>query len=161
MSGEPPRQGMLDTNIVILRRWIDPAELPDEMAISAITLAELSAGPHEVRGNNEQDAYDEHAERARRLELLQRAESEFDPVPFDAEAARIFGRVTAAVIAAGRKPRGHVVDLMIAATAIAEGLPLYTTNPGDFAGVDTLIRIVPVARPTVPHERPPGVKRST
>ena len=105
MSGEAPRQGMLDTNILILRKWIDPAELPDEMAISAITLAELSAGPHEVRSNDEQAAYDEHAERARRLEILQRAENEFDPVPFDAEAARIFGRVTAAVIAAGRKPR--------------------------------------------------------
>jgi predicted nucleic acid-binding protein len=104
MNGEQLRQGMLDTNILILRRWIDPAELPDEMAISAITLAELSAGPHEVRSNDEQDAYDERAERARRLEILQRAESEFDPVPFDAEAARIFGSVKAAVIAAGRKP---------------------------------------------------------
>jgi predicted nucleic acid-binding protein len=70
---------MLDTNILILRRWIDPAELPDEMAMSAITLAELSAGPHEVRRNDEQAAYDEHAERARRLEILQRAESEFIP----------------------------------------------------------------------------------
>ena len=116
--------------------------------------AELSAGPHEVRRNDEQAAYDEHAERARRLEILQRAESEFDPVPFDAEAARIFGRVTAAVIAAGRKPRGRAVDLMIAATAIAEGLPLYTTNPADFAGLDALIRIIPVTRPPVPHEQP-------
>ena len=131
----------------------DPAELPDEMAISAITLAELSAGPHEVRSNDEQDAYDERAERARRLEILQRAESEFDPVPFDAEAARIFGSVTAAVIAAGRKPRGRVVDLMIAATAIAEGLPLYTTNPADFTGLDSLARIIPVTRPPVPHKR--------
>jgi predicted nucleic acid-binding protein len=66
MSGDLPRQGMLDTNIMILRRWIDPGQLPDEMAISAITLAELSAGPHEVRRNSEQDMYDEHAERARR-----------------------------------------------------------------------------------------------
>lgn len=154
MSVDQPRQGMLDTNILILRRWIDPAELPDEMAISAITLAELSAGPHEVRSNDEQDAYDERAERARRLEVLQRAENEFDPVPFDAEAARIFGSVTAAVIGAGRKPRGRVADLMIAATAIAEGLPLYTTNPADFTGLDNLARIVPVSRPTVPHERP-------
>lgn len=156
MSGEPRRQGMLDTNIVILRRWIEPADLPDEMAISAITLAELSAGPHEVRRSGEQAVYDEHAERARRLEVLQRAESEFEPIPFDAEAARMFGRVTAAVIAAGRKPRRRVVDLMIAATAIAEGLPLYTTNPDDFAGLDALIHIVAVARPTVPHEGPPG-----
>jgi hypothetical protein len=84
MSAEGVRQGMLDTNILVLRGWVDPAELPDEMAISAITLAELSAGPHEVRRNDEQDAYDEHAERARRLEVLQRAENEFDPVPFDA-----------------------------------------------------------------------------
>jgi predicted nucleic acid-binding protein len=154
MSDEQPPQGMLDTNIVILRRWVDPAELPDEMAISAITLAELSAGPHEVRRNDEQDTYDEHAERARRLEVLQRAESEFDPVPFDAEAARIFGRVTAAVIAAGRKPRRRLADMMIAAAAIAEGLPLFTTNPDDFTGLDTLIRIIPVTRPTVPPERP-------
>jgi len=152
MSGEQPRRGLLDTSILVLRRWIDPAELPDEMAISAVTLAELSAGPHEVRRNDEQDAYEEHAERARRLEVLQRAESEFDPVPFDAEAARIFGRVAAAVIAAGRKPRGRVVDLMIAATAIAESLPLYTTDPADFAGMDDLITIVPVTRPAVPHE---------
>jgi predicted nucleic acid-binding protein len=153
MSGDRPAQGMLDTNILILRRWIDPAELPDEMAISAVTLAELSAGPHEVRGNSEQDAYDEQAERARRLEILQRAESEFDPAPFDAEAARIFGRVTAAVIASGRKPRRRTADLMIAATAIAEGLPLFTTNPDDFTGLDDLVRIVPVTRPPVPHER--------
>ena len=156
MKDEQSRQGMLDTNILILRKSINPAELPDEMAISAITLAELSAGPHEVRGNDEQDAYDEHAERARRLEILQRAESEFDPVPFDAEAARIFGRVTAAVIAAGRKPRGRVPDLMIAATAIAEGLPLFTTNPGDFTGLDTIMRVIPVTRPPIPHEEPPG-----
>jgi predicted nucleic acid-binding protein len=154
MSNDQPRQGLLDTNILILRKWIDATELPDEMAISAITLAELSAGPHEVRGDDQQDAYDEHAERARRLEILQRAESEFDPVPFDAEAARIYGRVTAAVVAAGRKPHRRTIDLMIAATAIAEGLPLYTTNPADFNGVDTLVRIVPVTRPTVPHERP-------
>ncbi len=144
---------MLDTNILILRRWIDPAELPDEMAISAVTLAELSAAPHEVRRNDEQAVYDERAERARRLEILQRAESEFDPVPFDAEAARIFGRVTAAVIAAGRKPGGRAVDLMIAATAIAEGLPLYTTNPADFTGLDALVRIIAVTRPPVPHEQ--------
>lgn len=78
----------IDTNIVILRRWVEPAELPAEMAISAVTLAELSAGPHEVRRNEEQTGYDEHAERARRLDVLQRVENEFDPVPFDAEAAR-------------------------------------------------------------------------
>ena len=155
MSDELPGQGMLDTNILILRRRIDPAELPDEMAISAITLAELSAGPHEVRSNDDQDQYEEHAERARRLEILQRAESEFDPVPFDAEAARIYGRVTAAVIAAGRRPRRRVADLMIASTAIAEDLPLFTTNPGDYVGLGSLIRVFPVTRPPInePHPR--------
>jgi predicted nucleic acid-binding protein len=152
MTGERHLQGLLDTNIVILRRWIDPNELPDEMAISAITLAELSAGPHEVRGNSEQSAYDEHAERARRLEILQRVENEFDPIPFDAEAARIYGRVAAAVIGAGRKPRGRFADLMIASIAIAEGLPLFTTNPKDFVGLEALLTIVPVDRPTLQRQ---------
>jgi predicted nucleic acid-binding protein len=152
MTSNAHKQGLLDTNILILRRWIDPAELPDEMAISAITLAELSAGPHEVRRNDEQSAYDEHVERARRLDVLQRAESEFDPVPFDAEAARIYGRVSAAVIGSGRKPRRRMVDLMIAATAIAENLPLFTTNPDDFNGLHDLLTVVPVSRPRAPHE---------
>ncbi len=144
MTGEHLQQGLLDTNILILRRWIEPGELPDEMAISAVTLAELSAGPHEVRRIEEQDLYDEHEERARRTEILQRAESEFDPVPFDAEAARAYGRVAAAVIAAGRKPCRRIADLMIAATAIAEDLPLFTTNPGDYAGLDKLVRVIPL-----------------
>ncbi|WP_326738769.1 type II toxin-antitoxin system VapC family toxin [Streptomyces sp. NBC_01022] len=147
------RQGLLDTNIMILRRWIDLAELPTEMAISAITLAELSAGPHEVRRNEEQSAYDEHAERARRLDVLQRAENEFDPIPFGVEAARIYGRVCAAVIGAGRKPRRRIADLMIAAIAIAEELPLFTTNPDDFKGLDDLLTVVPVTRPKDLHER--------
>ncbi|WP_328915003.1 MULTISPECIES: type II toxin-antitoxin system VapC family toxin [unclassified Streptomyces] len=146
-------QGLLDTNIVILRKWLDPAELPAEVAISAITLAELSAGPHEVRRNEEQSDYDEHAERGRRLDILQRAENEFDPIPFDTEAARLYGRVCAAVIGAGRKPRRRVADLMIAAIAIAEELPLFTTNPDDYKGLDGLLTVVPVTRPTILHER--------
>jgi predicted nucleic acid-binding protein len=150
MTGEEHPRGLLDTNIMILRKWIDPGELPAEMAISAVTLAELSAGPHEVRRNEEHAAYDEHAERARRLDVLQRAESEFDPIPFDAEAGRAYGRVAAAVIAAGRKPGRRVAGLMIAAIAIAEELPLFTTNPGDFTGLDQLLTIVPVTRPQVP-----------
>jgi predicted nucleic acid-binding protein len=153
-TGAAPRQGLLDTNVLVLRRWVDPTELPDEMAISAITLAELSAGPHQVRPDSEQDMYNEHEERARRTEALQRAESEFDPVPFDAEAARIYGRVTAAVVvAAGREPRRRIADLMIAATAISEDLPLYTTNPSDYAGLEKLVRVVPVTRPPLPHEK--------
>ena len=153
MTGERHEQGLLDTNIMILRRWLDPAELPAEMAISAVTLAELSAGPHEVRRNEEQSSYDEHGERARRLDVLQRAENEFDPIPFGLEAARAYGRVSAAVIAAGRKPRRRVADLMIASVALAEDLALFTTNPDDFAGLDDLLTVVPVSRPQVPHEQ--------
>ncbi|CNF40655.1 putative nucleic acid-binding protein%2C contains PIN domain [Mycobacterium tuberculosis] len=138
---------------MILRSRIDPAELPDEMAISAITLAELSAGPHEVRRNEEQAAYDEHVERARRLDVLQRTEHEFDPIPFDVEAARIYGRVCAAVVAAGRKPRRRIADLMIASVAIAEGLPLYTTDPHDFLGMEELLVVVPVTRPDTGDRR--------
>jgi predicted nucleic acid-binding protein len=74
-------------------------------------------------------------------------------VPFSAEAARLFGRVTAAVVAVGRKPRRRLADLMIASTAIAEGLPLFTTSPADYAGLDALVQIVAVTRPLVPHER--------
>ncbi|WP_431782306.1 type II toxin-antitoxin system VapC family toxin [Streptomyces chumphonensis] len=143
------RQGLLDTNIMILRRGIDPGELPAEVAISAITLAELSAGPHEVRRNEDQSDYDEHTERARRLDVLQRAENEFDPIPFGSEAARIYGRVCAGVIGAGRKPRRRVADLMIAAVAVAEELPLFTTNPDDFKGLDDFLTVVPVTRPAV------------
>jgi predicted nucleic acid-binding protein len=153
MTDEPVQRGLVDTNIMILRSWIAPEELPDEMAISAVTLAELSAGPHEVRSDAEQDRYFEAAERARRLDVLQRAEHEFDPIPFDADTARAYGRVTAAVIAAGRKPRRRAVDLMIAATAVAAELPLYTTNPDDFAGLAHLVVVVPVTRPAVPNER--------
>ncbi|WP_233605739.1 type II toxin-antitoxin system VapC family toxin [Micromonospora sp. Llam0] len=130
--------GLLDTNILILRRQIDHTRLPDSMSISAVTLAELSAGPHHT---------DNPVERARRLDVLQRAESEFDPLPFDAEAARAFGRVVAAVLAAGRKPRARTADLMIASIAIGNRLPLYTTNPDDFAGLDGLVTVVSVPVP--------------
>lgn len=147
MTDEQPEYGLLDTNILILRRYIDPTELPANMAVSAITLAELSAGPHEVRSNVEQNEYDEHDERARRLDVLQRVESEFDPIPFDVEAARVYGRVSAAVVAVGRKPRRRLADLMIAATAIVEDLPLFTTNPDDYVGLERLLRVVPVRSP--------------
>lgn len=84
---------------------------------------------------------------------LQRAENEFDPIPFGTEAARTYGRVCAAVIGAGREPRRRVADLMIAAIAIAEGLPLFTTNPDAYKGLDGLLTVVPVTRPTVLHDR--------
>jgi predicted nucleic acid-binding protein len=151
MTSERHQQGLLDTNIIILRRWIDPSELPEEMAISAITLAELSAGPHQVRRNDEQSNYDEHTERARRLDVLQRTENEFDPIPFSTEAARAYGQLTAAIISAGRKPRRRIADLMIASTALAEDLSLYTTNPDDFTGLGELLTVIPVTRPDLPE----------
>lgn len=138
-----PTRGLLDTNIVILRHVIDPDELPGEMAISAITLAELSAGVHLVSGDNKEAI----EERARRADVLQRAENEFDPLPFETESARAFGRISAAVQARGRTPRRRIADLMIASIAVATELPLYTTNPADFDGLDSIVRIVPVQRP--------------
>ncbi|MDR3069274.1 MAG: type II toxin-antitoxin system VapC family toxin [Cellulomonas sp.] len=141
MPGETT-QGLLDTNILVLRAGIAPGDLPDQMAISAVTLAELTAGVHLVSGDDPEAS----GERARRVTVLQKTENEFDPIGFDADAARAFGQVCAAVAAAGRTPR--IADLMIAATAAVHGLPLYTTNPDDFAGLETLITVVPVPRPT-------------
>ena len=129
--------GLLDTSVVIDLGQIDPGELPDRISISAITMAELSAGPH---------ATDDPAERARRQDRLQRAESTFDPLPFDADAARAYGRIYASVLAAGRKARGRrAVDLLIAATALARDLPLYTRNPDDFVHLDG-VRVVAVGK---------------
>lgn len=138
MSGEAaPTQGLIDTNIVIQLVGLDPDYLPDEMVISAVTLAELSAGPQYAQ---------DPAERARRMSVLQHTEATFDPLPFDAGAARAYGLVCAAVLAAGRKPRGRMADLMIAAVAMANDLPLHTANPDAFAGLESLLRVVAVRR---------------
>jgi predicted nucleic acid-binding protein len=111
--------------------------LPDEWAISTVTMAELAAGPH---------ATSDPTERARRQERLQRVEATFNPLPFDAAAARAYGRIYAAVVAFGRKARGRrAVDLLVAATALSVELPLYTRNADDFAGLDQLLPIVSVA----------------
>lgn len=127
-------QGLLDTSVVIDLENIDLASLPVELAVSAVTLAELAAGPH---------ATDDLEERARRQDRLQRAEATFDPLPFDDAAARAYGRTYAAVVAAGRKARGaRVVDLFIAATALANDLPVYTNNAEDFAQLEDLIEVV-------------------
>lgn len=127
------RRGLIDTSVVIDLGRLDGNELPEELAVSAITMAELAAGPH---------ATDEPAERARRQERLQRAEAVFVPLPFDDAAARAYGRIYASVRAAGRKARGRrAVDLLIAATALAAGLPLYTCNPDDFQHLDGLVVI--------------------
>jgi predicted nucleic acid-binding protein len=129
-------RGLIDTSVVIDLDRINPGELPGEVALSAVTLAELAAGPH---------AASDPAERARRQDRLQRAESTFGALPVDAEVARAYGRIYAAVSAAGRKARGRrAFDLLIAATALAVGLPLYTRNPDDFEGTGSLIEVVPL-----------------
>jgi predicted nucleic acid-binding protein len=138
VSGEAPSRGLIDTSIVIHLAVLDPAALPDEMVLSAVTLAELSAGPHHT---------DDPVERARRTAVLQHAEATFDPLPFDADAARAFGMVCAAVLAVGRTPRRRVAGLMIASIGVVNRLPLYTTNPADFIGLDNLLRVVAVAHP--------------
>ncbi len=132
MAERTPR-GLIDTSLVIDLGQVATGQLPEELAISALTLAELAAGPH---------ATTDPTERARRQETLQRTEAAFDPLPFDSRAARAFGRLYSAVAASGRKARGRrAVDLMIAATALAADLPLYTRNPDDFAGLSGLVEI--------------------
>jgi predicted nucleic acid-binding protein len=129
-------RGLLDTSVVIDLGRIETDALPAEVAVSAVTMAELAAGPH---------ATADPAERARRQELLQRAEATFAPLPFDANSARAYGLICAAVSAQGRKARGRrVVDLLIAATALAGGLPLYTRNPDDFRGLSRLLDVRPI-----------------
>lgn len=123
-------QGVLDTStVILLSRFQDSAILPQEPLITAVTLAELSVGPLVAR---------DEAERAARQAHLQQAESDFEPLPFDTAAARVFGRVAASLRRAGRKPAARAYDAMIAATAIAAGLPIYTCNPDDFTGIDDL-----------------------
>lgn len=129
-------RGLIDTSVVIDLEQIAADALPLELAVSAVTMAELAAGPH---------ATADPAERARRQDRLQRAEATFEPLPLDAEVARAYGRIYAAVAASGRKARGRrAVDLFIAATAVAAGLPLYTRNPDDFVGLSDLLDIVVV-----------------
>ena len=130
-----PSRGLLDTSVVIDHDVVDPASLPDESAIAAVTLAELAAGPH---------ATGDDMERARRQDRLQWAVATWEPLPLDAEAARAYGRVFAATRATGRSSRTRLADLLIAATAAAHGLPLYTRNPGDFTGLDGIVRVVAV-----------------
>ena len=127
---------LLDTSVII--DWADPAvidALPDHAAVSAVSFAELSAGPALAK-----DA----SERARRTYRLQQVESLFDAIPFDALCARSFGVVIAAVASPGRSHRGRFADLMIAATAHANAMPLLTRNPGDFVGLDEIVEVLAV-----------------
>lgn len=129
-------RGLVDTSVVIDLAAIDAEALPGELAVSAVTMAELAAGPH---------ATNDPAERARRQDRLQRAEATFEPLAIDAAVARAYGRVYAASLGSGRKARGRrAMDLLIAATAVSAGLPLYTRNPDDFSGLSDLVEIVAV-----------------
>lgn len=136
MADPPVLRGIVDTSVVIDLERVAADDLPPEIAIASVTLAELAAGPH---------ATGDTTERARRQDRLQRAEATFDAIPFDAAAARAYGRLYAEVAAAGRKARGkRALDLLIAATALAAELPLYTRNPSDFEGLQALIDVVAV-----------------
>jgi predicted nucleic acid-binding protein len=130
-----PTRGLLDTSVVIDHDLIDPGLLPDQSAIAAITLAELATGPH---------ATEDKEERARRQDRLQWATATWDPLPFDAEAARIYGRMFAAARAAGQKSRSRLADLLVASTAAANSLPVYTRNPSDFDALKGIIKVVPL-----------------
>ena len=128
-----PTRGVLDTSVVIDHDLIDPAMLPEESAISAVTLAELAAGPH---------ATENKEERARRQDRLQWATATRDPLPFDAEAARMYGRMFAAARVAGQSGRARLADLLVASTAAANALPLYTRNPSDFQALKRILKVV-------------------
>lgn len=131
MSDEPPRQrGILDTStVILLEKLADAKTLPVEPLITTVTLAELSVGPLLAKGESE---------RVARQTRLQQAEADFEPLPFDASAARAFGHVAASLRRSGRKATARTYDAMIAATAVANGLPVYTCNPADFSGIDGL-----------------------
>ncbi len=133
-----PTRGILDTStVILLQRLTDVGALPAEPLITTVTLAELSVGPLVARNERERAARQAH---------LQQAEADFDPLPFDAASARAFGRVAASLRHAGRKSAARAYDAMIAATAIANDLPLYTCNPEDFKAIDGL-DVVPVPLP--------------
>lgn len=132
-------RGVLDTStVILLGRLADAQEsLPDEPLITTVTLAELSVGPLVAT---------DEAQRAARQAHLQQAEADFEPLPFDAQAARAFGAVAASLRRAGRKPAARAYDAMIAATALSNGLPVHTCNPDDFVGIEGLV-VVPVPHP--------------
>lgn len=130
---------VVDTSIIAAIRLYEPSELPDTMLITSVTLGELSYGPH---------ATDDPAKRVGRVAVLQHVEATFDPLPYDQGSARLYGQICAAVRAAGRQPHRRASDLMIAATAASNDLPLYTANPDDFKGVEGLVEVVAV------HGRP-------
>ena len=136
---ETPTHGLLDTNtVILLPRLRDPQQLPPVPAITTVSLAELSVGPLVATSETERAARQAH---------LQQAEADFEPIPFDAAAARAFGQVAADLRRSGRKTSARAYDALIAATAIANGLALYTVNPDDYLGIGLGLRVVAVAHP--------------
>jgi len=135
----PHDAAVVDTNVIAALKLYDPAGLPGTMLITAVTLGELSFAPH---------ATDDPLKRAGRVAVLQHVEATFDPLPYDQGAARLFGQICAAVRASGREPRKRASDLIIAATAASNELPLYTANPDDFKGTESFVEVVGLrARP--------------
>jgi predicted nucleic acid-binding protein len=133
----PEGRGLIDTSVVIGIDAVDTDRLPAKVSISTLTLAELTSGPHAVS---------DEMERARRQRRLQRFEAGIDAIAFDAACARAYGLIYVGVVNLGRKPRGaRAVDLMIAATALAHDLPLYTLNASDLRGLESLLAIVDVS----------------
>jgi hypothetical protein len=132
-----PGRGILDTStVILLQRLADASALPAEPLITAVTLAELAVGPLVAEDERETAARQAH---------LQQAEADFTPLPFDADAARAFGGVAASLRRSGRKATARIYDAMIAATALANDLPVHTCNPDDFSGIDGLeVITVPV-----------------
>lgn len=122
--------GLLDTSTLILLKQIDPAALPMNPLISTITLAELSVGPLVAK---------DESERLLRQSHLLLAEADFDPIPFDDQAARTFGAISANLRQFGRKSAARTYDSLIAAVAISRDLPLFTANASDFDGIDSLV----------------------
>lgn len=153
-EGSRHTQGVLDTStVILLEKLADANTLPAEPLITAVTLAELSVGPLVAKGESE---------RAARQTQLQQAEADFKPLPFDADAARAFGSVAASLRRAGRKTTARTYDAMIAATAVANDLPVYTCNPEDFKGIDGLeVVAVPVPDNPPPPSAPEQAARET
>jgi len=132
--------GVIDTNVIVLLGRLRAEDLPAEPVVTAVTLAELSVGPLVT---------DDPVERAARQSRLQETESAFDPLPFDAAAARVFGRLASDVRRSGRALRPRAMDALIASIAVANELPLYTCNPDDFTGMTELTLVV------IPHPDSP------
>lgn len=127
--------GLLDTSVVIDLGRLDAGLLPVKSRVSTVTLAELGLGIHTAT---------DPAERALRTERLQRAEVAFRPLPFTVDAARRFTHIAGLIIAAGRSPKPRRLDLMIAAVASVNQLPLYTRNPKDFMALERVLVTVAV-----------------